>query len=101
MQDFEKLSFLYLITGNTEKLAKMAKIAQMRNDVNGHFQMSLLLGDIDERVKSELFRQHGCLRLQKDVLLLVRGCETYVLCSSALRRPVIARLPHGGDARTQ
>lgn len=50
-KDFEKLSFLYLMTGNTEKLAKMMKIAQMRNDVHGHFQTALLLGDVEERMK--------------------------------------------------
>lgn len=50
-KDFEKLSFLYLVTGNTEKLSKMMKIAQMRNDVNGHFQTALLLGEVDERIK--------------------------------------------------
>ncbi|KAF8367713.1 copa-1 [Pristionchus pacificus] len=50
-KDFEKLSFLYLMTGNTEKLTKMMKIAQMRNDVHGHFQTALLLGDVDERMK--------------------------------------------------
>ncbi|CAI4229923.1 unnamed protein product [Auanema sp. JU1783] len=50
-KDFEKLSFLYLVTGNTEKLAKMMKIAQMRNDAHGHYQTALMLGDIDERIK--------------------------------------------------
>ena len=29
-KEFERLSFLYLITGNTEKLKKMLKIAEMR-----------------------------------------------------------------------
>lgn len=29
-KDFEKLAFLYLITGNMEKLQKMMKIAQIR-----------------------------------------------------------------------
>ena len=29
-KDFEKLSFLYLITGNVEKLHKMLKIAEIR-----------------------------------------------------------------------
>lgn len=29
-KEFERLSFLYLITGNTEKLRKMLKIAEMR-----------------------------------------------------------------------
>merc|ERR1712131_562817 len=44
-----KLSFLYLINGNTEKLKKMMKI-QSRNDVSGHFQAALYLGDVEERV---------------------------------------------------
>ena len=37
-QNMNKLSFLYLINGNTEKLKKMMKI-QSRNDVSGHFQV--------------------------------------------------------------
>eukprot|EP00039_Didymoeca_costata_P018608 m.334182 g.334182 ORF g.334182 m.334182 type:complete len:1220 (+) comp17307_c0_seq1:152-3811(+) len=48
---FEKLSFLYLITGNTEKLQKMMKIADLRKDVSGHFHNALYLGDVEERVK--------------------------------------------------
>ena len=31
-KNFERLSFLYLITGNTEKLRKMLRIAEMRKD---------------------------------------------------------------------
>ncbi|VDM97379.1 unnamed protein product [Thelazia callipaeda] len=50
-KDFEKLSFLYLITGNMEKLQKMMKIAQIRKDTNGHYQIALLLGDVEERIK--------------------------------------------------
>ncbi|KAK6730515.1 hypothetical protein RB195_007150 [Necator americanus] len=50
-KNFEKLSFLYLVTGNTEKLSKMMKIAQMRNDAHGHYQTALYLGDIEERIK--------------------------------------------------
>lgn len=34
-KDFERLSFLYLLTGNTEKLTKMLRIAEMRGDVMG------------------------------------------------------------------
>ncbi len=41
----------YLITGHTEKLKKMVKIAEMRNDVMGQFHNSLYLGDVSERVK--------------------------------------------------
>lgn len=50
-KEFEKLSFLYLITGNTEKLRKMLKIAEMRNDVMSRFHNALYLGDAAERVK--------------------------------------------------
>jgi len=50
-KNFERLSFLYLITGNLEKLEKMLKIAEMRNDVMGRFHNALYLGDVQERVK--------------------------------------------------
>ncbi|CAI5484716.1 unnamed protein product [Closterium sp. Yama58-4] len=50
-KNFERLSFLYLITGNLEKLGKMLKIAEMRNDVMGRFHNALYLGDVEERVK--------------------------------------------------
>jgi coatomer protein complex subunit alpha (xenin) len=50
-KNFERLSFLYLITGNVDNLRTMAKIAQKRNDVMGRFQTALLLGDVAERIK--------------------------------------------------
>merc|ERR1712227_1067540 len=50
-KNFDKLSFLYLITGNLEKLKKMMKIAEIRKDTSGQFQNSLYLGDVEERVK--------------------------------------------------
>ncbi|EKX53298.1 coatomer subunit alpha [Guillardia theta CCMP2712] len=50
-KDFERLSFLYLITGNTEKLNKMLRIAEMRGDVMGRFHNALYLGDVNERIK--------------------------------------------------
>ncbi len=52
-KNFEKLAFLYLITGNLEKLQKMQKIAQIRKDVQGQFQTSLMLGDVEERIRGE------------------------------------------------
>ena len=48
-QNMNKLSFLYLLNGNTEKLKKMMKISS-RNDVSAHFQSALYLGDVEERV---------------------------------------------------
>ncbi|KAK8940511.1 Coatomer subunit alpha-3 [Platanthera zijinensis] len=50
-KNFERLSFLYLVTGNREKLSKMLRIAEMKNDVMGQFHNAMYLGDIQERVK--------------------------------------------------
>ncbi|XP_067002871.1 coatomer subunit alpha [Anabrus simplex] len=50
-KSFDKLSFLYLITGNLEKLRKMAKIAEIRKDSSGQYQAALLLGNIADRIK--------------------------------------------------
>ncbi|XP_021759871.1 coatomer subunit alpha-2-like [Chenopodium quinoa] len=50
-KNFERLSFLYLITGNMEKLSKMLKIAEVKNNVMGQFHNALYLGDVQERVK--------------------------------------------------
>ena len=51
VRDFPRLSFLYLVTGNTEKLAKMLKIAAARTDPEAVFHNALYLGDIPERAK--------------------------------------------------
>lgn len=51
-KSFERLSFLYLITGNLDKLRKMLKVAEMRNDIMGKFQNALYLGDVGEQVKT-------------------------------------------------
>ncbi|KAK2187376.1 hypothetical protein NP493_168g04047 [Ridgeia piscesae] len=50
-KNFDKLSFLYLLTGNLEKLRKMMKIAEIRKDMSGQYQTALYLGDVAERVK--------------------------------------------------
>jgi coatomer protein complex subunit alpha (xenin) len=50
-KNFDKLAFLYLVTGNLEKLRKMMKIAEIRKDTSGQFQIALFLGDVQERVK--------------------------------------------------
>jgi len=50
-KNFDALSFLYLITGDINKLKKMLKIAEMRQDVMSRFNNALMLGAIDERVK--------------------------------------------------
>lgn len=50
-KSFDKLSFLYLITGNLEKLRKMTKIAEIRKERSAQYHGALLLGDVEERVK--------------------------------------------------
>jgi coatomer protein complex subunit alpha (xenin) len=60
-KSFDQLSFLYLITGNTEKLRKMLKISEMRGDVMGVVHNSMYLGDIEERIKC--FESTGQLSL--------------------------------------
>eukprot|EP00035_Acanthoeca_spectabilis_P020209 m.431665 g.431665 ORF g.431665 m.431665 type:complete len:1324 (+) comp17334_c0_seq1:16-3987(+) len=50
-KSFGKLSFIYLITGQMDKLRKMLKIAGLRKDVSSQFHNSLLLGDVAERVE--------------------------------------------------
>ena len=49
-KDFDRLSFLYMLTGDSEKLRKMLKISNMRNDIMGRYHNALLLGDAEERV---------------------------------------------------
>ncbi|XP_065906077.1 coatomer subunit alpha-like isoform X1 [Dysidea avara] len=50
-KNFDGLSFLYLLTGNVDKLKKMTKIAEVRKDVSGQFHNAICCGDIEERVK--------------------------------------------------
>lgn len=50
-KNFDKLTFLYLITGNLKKLKKMMQLSEIRKDSSGHYQNALILGDAGERVK--------------------------------------------------
>ncbi|XP_022914728.1 coatomer subunit alpha [Onthophagus taurus] len=50
-KSFDKLSFLYLITGNLDKLRKMTKIAEIRKEKSAQYHGTLLLGDVEERVR--------------------------------------------------
>lgn len=55
LRSFDKLSFLYLSTGDQEKLARMAKIAEHRGDFTSRFQNSLYMGDVENRI--QLFKK--------------------------------------------
>ncbi|KAJ3044580.1 hypothetical protein HDV00_001506 [Rhizophlyctis rosea] len=50
VKNFDRLSFLYLITGNVDKLKKMLKIAEMRNDSMSRYHNALYLGDVEEQI---------------------------------------------------
>ncbi|KAF8531096.1 coatomer subunit alpha-2 [Gautieria morchelliformis] len=49
-KNFDRLSFLYLATGSTDKLAKMQKIAESRGDQMSRFHNALYAGDVEGRI---------------------------------------------------
>ncbi|KAF9010173.1 coatomer subunit alpha-2 [Cyathus striatus] len=49
-KNFDKLSFLYLATGSTDKLSKMQKIADARGDPMSRFHNALYVGDVEGRI---------------------------------------------------
>ncbi|KOS23379.1 putative coatomer subunit alpha [Escovopsis weberi] len=51
LKQFDKLSFLYLSTGDHAKLARMAKIAEHRGDFTSRFQNALYLGEVEDRIQ--------------------------------------------------
>ncbi|KAI9207062.1 coatomer WD associated region-domain-containing protein [Polychytrium aggregatum] len=95
IKNFDRLSFLYLITGNVEKLKKMQKIAELRNDVMSRYHNSLYLGDIQEQIRilkdagqgplAYLAAQTHGLTEEADSILAAAGLES---------RP---ELPDGGE----
>ena len=50
-QNFDGLSFHYLVTGNRGHLSKMLKIAQHRKNRMSRYHNALYLGDVEERVR--------------------------------------------------
>lgn len=56
-RNFDKLSFLYLATGNQEKLSRMAKIAEHRGDSISRFQNAVYLNDAESRI--QIFKELG------------------------------------------
>lgn len=50
-KDFDRLSFLYLISGNITNLQKMLKIAGTRGDIMSKFHNALFLGEVEQRVQ--------------------------------------------------
>lgn len=51
LKQFDKLSFLYLSTGDNAKLSRMATIAEHRGDFTSRFQNALYLGEVEDRIQ--------------------------------------------------
>ncbi|KAL4072497.1 coatomer WD associated region-domain-containing protein [Scleroderma yunnanense] len=49
-KNFDRLSFLYMAIGSTEKLSKMQKIADARGDPMSRFHNALYAGDVQNRI---------------------------------------------------
>jgi coatomer protein complex subunit alpha (xenin) len=62
LRNFDKLSFLYLCTGDSEKLNRMAKIAEHRGDFTSRFQNALYLGDVENRIN--MFKEIDLCKLK-------------------------------------
>jgi len=71
VKNFDQLSFLYLATGNMDKLRKMMKIAELRSDNMSRFHNSLFLGDVEERIR--LLKEFG-QRMEKASLTIPSSC---------------------------
>lgn len=72
-KDFDRLSFLYLSTGSTDKLSKMQKIADARGDPMSRFHNALYAGDVQGRIA--VLRDVG---LRKQLLLSLSPIYAHV-----------------------
>ena len=97
-KNFERLTFLYLITGNLEKLAKMLKIADMRGDIMSTFHNALFLGDVRERIR--VLRESGQIALAYLTAATHGLPEEAAVMEAELREAEIEvpALPAAGDA---
>eukprot|EP00123_Amoebidium_parasiticum_P013063 comp21742_c0_seq1/m.30782 comp21742_c0_seq1/g.30782 ORF comp21742_c0_seq1/g.30782 comp21742_c0_seq1/m.30782 type:complete len:1239 (-) comp21742_c0_seq1:244-3960(-) len=77
MKNFERLSFLYLITGHTDKLRKMLKIAELRKDLHSLVHNSLYTGNVEDRVRALASANLGSLAYL--------GAQTYGLQDECAR----------------
>ncbi|KAG6408792.1 hypothetical protein SASPL_131815 [Salvia splendens] len=94
-KNFERLSFHYLITGNLDKLSKMMKIAEVKNEVMGQFHNALYLGDVRERVK--ILENAGHLPLAC-ITASIHGLHDVVERLSAQLEDNVPSLPEGRKA---
>jgi hypothetical protein len=68
-KNFDKLSFLYLAIGSTEKLSKMQNIANARGDPMSRFHNALYAGDVGGRI--EVLRDVGMCKSKSCSLYLI------------------------------
>jgi len=68
LKNFEKLSFLYLITGDSAKLGRMGKIAEHRADYGSEFQNSLWTGNVESRIR--VFKELDLCLLSSLIVLI-------------------------------
>ena len=50
-KQFDQLSFMYLLDGNTDKLTKMMEVGRYRSDVMSIMQNAMYLGNVEERIR--------------------------------------------------
>jgi coatomer protein complex subunit alpha (xenin) len=77
LRQFDKLSFLYLATGDEAKLSRMAKIAEHRGDFTARFQNALYLGDVNDRI--QIFKE----------IDLCKCCRSLLVMSRLMREPQV------------
>ncbi|KAJ5252072.1 hypothetical protein N7489_002482 [Penicillium chrysogenum] len=101
-RNFDKLSFLYLSTGDEEKLARMAKIAEHRGDFTSRFQNAIYRGDVEDRIQMfkevDLYplayltaKSHGLIEEAESILEAVGLTEDQIVLPT-LEQPL--KVPH-------
>jgi coatomer subunit alpha len=51
VKDMDRLAFLYVITGNFDKLARVGKIAESRGKLAAYFQIAMYRGDVESQIE--------------------------------------------------
>ena len=89
-ESWEKLSFLYMLTGNQEKLQKMLNHAEKRGNMMRQFHNSLLAGDIEARVEVLIKARQSSMAY---MLAKTHGLEEHVAAlATELGDEVVAKL---------
>lgn len=103
IKHYDRLLFLYLVSGNEANLRQMMKIAQLQADPMSRFQNAMYLGDIKERIQVLqdvgqvplaylTARSHGLDELAQSIL--ARAGKTEADDIELPDRPVESATPH-------